>query len=185
MAMNAPGYALPCGRDVEAAWARLTAVEAGLADAHERTCPHCQGAHASLIVLRDATADLAADEQTPSSGLTGRIMSAIRAEVGRREILDLPAEEPGRARISEQAIATVLRFAADTVPGVHARRCRVTPADAPDHAIDVRMTLAVGYPAFTAAALAAVRERVTTAAGARIGVRLDRLDLLVDDIYPS
>jgi len=185
MAMNAPGYALPCGRDVETAWERLDAVAAGLADAHERTCPHCQGAHASLVVLRDATAGLAADEEAPPPGLTGRIMAAVRAEVGRREILDLPCEEPGRARISEQAVASVLRFAADTVPGVRARRCRVTPAGDDRQAIDVHLTLAVGYPAFAATALAAVRERVTAAAGARIGVRLNRLDLLVDDIYPA
>lgn len=179
--MSPPGYALPCGRDVDTAWDRLDAVESGRADAHERTCPHCRSAHAGLLALRTATAGLAADEETPSSALTGRIMSAIRAEVGRRELLDLTDE----TRITEQAIAGVLRFAADTVPGVRARRCRVTQADTPGPAMDVHLTLAIAYPTAEAPALAAVRDRVTAAATARIGLPLNRLDLLVDDIYPA
>ena len=186
MKATTQGYELPCGRDVETVWARLDEVDAGHADAHELDCPHCRAARESLRVLRSVTEQLIADDSAPSPGLTGRIMSAVRAEVRRGDLVRLPTGEPGAARVSEAAIAAVLRFAADQVPGVRARRCRVRPADEDPpgdaQAIEVRMTIAVSYRHFTGA-LDQVRERIEAAATGRIGVRLARLDLTVDDVY--
>jgi hypothetical protein len=176
------GYELPCGRDVETVWARLDEVDAGRADPHELDCPHCRAAHESLRVLRSLTDVMIADESAPSPGLTGRIMSAVRAEVRRGDLVELPSAEPGGARVSEAAIAAVLRFAADQVPGVRARRCRVNAIDDAPGAIEVRMTIAVSYRHF-GGALDVIRERVEAAATGRIGVRLVRLDLTVDDVY--
>lgn len=189
MSQTTEGYQLPCGRDVETVWARLDEVDAGRADAHELDCPHCRAARESLRVLRSLTDELIADESAPSPGLTGRIMSAVRAEVRRGDLVRLPPGEPGGARVSEAAIAAVLRFAADQVPGVRARRCRVRAVDdladdppGEEQAIEVRMSIAVSYRHF-AGALDLVRERVAAAATSRIGVRLARLDLTVDDVY--
>ncbi|MEC3976167.1 Asp23/Gls24 family envelope stress response protein [Amycolatopsis sp. H20-H5] len=176
-------YALPCGRDVETVWERLGEVEAGRADAHDIDCRHCRAARESLKVLRDLTGELAADDSEPSLDLTGRIMSAVRAEVRRHDLVPLPTAEPGGVRVSEQAVASVLRFAADTVDGVHARHCKVTAVDG--FAVEVRMSLAVSYRGFTGHALEDVRERVTAAAGARLGVRLARLDLTLADLYDA
>jgi hypothetical protein len=199
MAVNpeTQGYLLPCGRDVETVWERMADVTAGRADEHDLTCPDCRDARASLIALSDMTAELRADTVEPTSHLTGRIMSAVRAEVRRRhDMVPLPTAEPGLVRISEHAVAAVLRFAADSVAGVRARRCRVQ--DYRDGAEDtsgngaggkgepmlvVELTVAVSYQSFAWRALDLVRERVTAAAASRIGPRLHRLDLIVEDVY--
>ena len=173
-------YELPCERDVEQVWERLDAVGAGLADEHELTCPHCRAARESLLALREATTELVAEDDVPPA-LFGRIMSAVRAEVRRGSMVALPTPEPGFVEISEQAVAAVLRYAADTVDGVRARRCRVRTVPG---GVEVELTLAVSLRNVTGgAALALVRERVTTAAAARVGLTLAKLDLLVDDIF--
>jgi hypothetical protein len=114
-------------------------------------------------------------------------MSAVRAEVRRRDMLPLPTSEPGPLRVSEQAVAAVLRFAADGVPGVRARRCRVTVSPAADGEmlLAVELGIAVSYHAFAADALAVVRTRVTAAASGRVGLRVTRLDLTVTDLYDA
>jgi hypothetical protein len=174
-------YELPCARDVEQVWARLDAVGAGLADEHELTCPHCRAARESLLALREATSELVAEEDAPSPDLFGRIMSAVRAEVRRGSMVRLPTPEPGFVEVSEQAVAAVLRYAADTVDGVRARRCRVRTVPG---GVEVELTLAMSLRNATGgAALAEVRKRVTTAAAARVGLTLAKLDLLVDDIF--
>ncbi|GHG40673.1 MULTISPECIES: Asp23/Gls24 family envelope stress response protein [Amycolatopsis] len=175
MAMT--GYELPCERDVEQVWERLDAV----ADEHELSCPHCGAARESLLALREATTELAAEEDAPSPDLFGRIMSAVRAEVRRGSTVRLPTPEPGFVEVSEQAVAAVLRYAADTVDGVRARRCRVRTG--PD-GVEVELTLAVSLRTVAGGAtLAKVRERVTAAATARVGLTPAKLDLLVEDIF--
>ncbi|MEO6085038.1 MAG: Asp23/Gls24 family envelope stress response protein [Umezawaea sp.] len=179
------GYILPCGRDVEYVWERLGEVEAGRADAHEIDCAHCRATRESLTVLRELTGELAAADEEPSFDLTSRIMSAVRAEVRRHDLLPLPTPEPGVVRVSAEAVAAVLRFAADTVEGVRARQCRVTTVDSPDYAVTVTMSIAVSHRRFSGQALDDVRERVTAAASARIGIRLVRLDLTLSDLYDA
>jgi hypothetical protein len=195
MAVNpeTQGYLLPCGRDVETVWERLADVEAGRGDEHDLTCPDCRDARASLMTLREVTGELVSDTSEPTPHLTGRIMAAVRAEVRRRhDMLPLPTTEPGLVRVSEHAVAAVLRFAADSVAGVRARRCRVhefrvPPADAGgeegEPMLVVELSVAVSYQSFAWRALDVVRERVAAAAVTRIGPRLHRLDLIVEDVY--
>jgi hypothetical protein len=170
-------YLLPCGRDVEDVWQHMT----GGGDEHDRTCPHCRGARQSLMVLREVTRELAADDTAPRLDLTGRIMAAIRADVRRHELLG----SEGGVRLSVQAVAAVLRFAADGVDGVRARRCTVTEARGDDPAIEVAMTVAVVFGRFAMPALDEVRSRVAAAARAQAGVRLARLDLTIEDLYEA
>lgn len=182
MAVNDADYLLPCGRDVESVWQRLTIVDAGQADRHDRSCPHCGAVRESLRALRAAVDELAAEPVEPPTDLVSRIMSAVRADTRRHDLLPLPSQAPNEARISAQAIASVLRFAADTVDGVRARRCKVSRSG-PAGDIEVELSIAVRYPGLAADTYDRVRERVSGAASARIGVRLVRLDLLVADVF--
>ncbi|TCP56916.1 hypothetical protein EV191_101865 [Tamaricihabitans halophyticus] len=181
------GYQLDCGRSLEEVWARLDEVQAGHADEHELGCAHCSTARGSLLALREATAELRADRTEPSLDLVDRIMSAVRANVRRSgAMVELRTDEPGRVEVSEQAVAAVLRYAADAFDGVRARRCRVrTAGRAPDGAtlIDVELAVAVRYAAYEPAVLDRLRERVQVACTSRLGLRLNQLELIVDDIY--
>ncbi|PXX60890.1 hypothetical protein DFR70_10981 [Nocardia tenerifensis] len=180
-------YQLPCGREIEHVWDRLDAVEAGLGDEHETTCPHCGSARESLVALRAATQELIAEPDPPPPDLTGRIMSAVRAEARRGRTLVLPTPAAGTVEVSEQAVATVLRYAADSVPGVRARQCRVRRVGMGtdgETVVAVELAVAVGFGRTTIGeALPLVRERVTAALAAQVGLVLETLDLTVADIY--
>jgi hypothetical protein len=178
-------YLLPCGRDVEQVWQRLDEIEAGRADAHELDCPYCRATRESLTMLRGLAQELVEETEEPSLDVTGRIMAAVRAEVRRHDLLPLPTPEPGGVRVSARAVAAVLRFAADGVHGVRARHCRVSTTDADDLVMTVEMSVAVSYRGFALHALDEVRARVAAAAEAQIGVRLERLDLILDDLYDA
>jgi hypothetical protein len=183
MAVDQTGtdYLLPCGRSLDDVWDGLDAP-----DAHAQGCPHCQTAAGGLRALRSATQQLTADLDEPSAGLTDRIMSAVRADIRRRDMVPLPTAEPGAVQVSEQAVAAVLRYAADEVPGVRARRCRlrVTGFDDDGQAlVEAELTLAVSYLSYTHGAVETVRERAYAACRSRVGLRLERLDLVVGDLY--
>lgn len=177
-------YMPPCGRDMETVWERLDPVDTDLGDTHELTCEYCSAARRSLVVLQEVTGKLVSEETGPPWGLTGRIMSAVRAEVRRHHMLALPSAEPGGVQISEQVVAAVLRCAADSVDGVRARRCRIARTER-EGAVEVEMSLAVAYRRFSADAVDEVRERVRAAAAARVGILLVRLDLTVEDLYDA
>ena len=181
---DAQGYVLSCGRKMKTVWERLDPDGTDLTDTHDLTCEHCSEARQSLVILQEVTGELASEEIGPPLTLTGRIMSAVRAEVRRHHMLALPGAEPGAVQISEQAVAAVLRCAADSVDGVRARHCRISVTDRKG-AVDVEMSLAVAYRRFSADAVDEVRERVRAAAAARVGIVLVRLDLTVEDLYDA
>jgi hypothetical protein len=171
-------YVLPCGRDVEQVWEAMD-----LADEHTRTCPHCAAVRESLQVLREATAEMVREEVEPPGDLVSRVMSAVRADVRRADVVPLPGD--GLARISTRAVAAVLRYAADGVDGVRARGCRVVEAPestVADPLIEVELSIAITAGLVTHEAFGEVRRRVMAAASGRIGVRLARLDLVVSDV---
>lgn len=114
-------------------------------------------------------------------------MSAVRAEVRRGQMLDLSAAEPGSVEVSEQVVAVVLRYAADSAGNVRARRVRVRKVgvDASGAAqVQVELTLATRLGNLNGPeTLARVRELVSVAATSRVGISLVSLDLLVEDVY--
>jgi hypothetical protein len=193
VSQTSEGYALPCGQQLETLWESLEAGTAGPPGSHEENCPHCLTALSGLAALRDATTRLAQAPVLVPPRLTGRIMAAVRADGRRARMLPLPADglEPGgQAEISEQAVAVVLRFAADSVAGIRARRCTfrpVPPSEAPDGEpgwTAVELTLAIGYRAGVGGdSLSAVRGAVLAAAETRIGLRVARCDLFVEDVW--
>ncbi|WP_227996031.1 anti-sigma factor family protein [Nocardia australiensis] len=180
-------YTLPCGRALEQVWERLDAVEAGQGDEHEATCPHCRDARDSLLALRAATRELIDEPEPTPPDLVGRIMFAVRAEVRRGRTLSLSTPLPGTVEISEQAVAAVLRYAADSVPGVRARRCRVRGVGTGpngERLVEVTLAVAVQFGATRVSeALTVIRERVATALSARVGLVMQNLDLTVADVY--
>ncbi|WP_410875855.1 Asp23/Gls24 family envelope stress response protein [Nocardia sp. A7] len=180
-------YLLPCERGLEQVWERLDDTDI---DTHESSCPHCAVARESLLTLRAATRELIEEPDPPPPDLFGRIMSAVRADVRRGRTLTLDTPHPGAIQVSEQAVAVVLRFAADTVDGVRARGCRVHSADIDEdgeQVIAVDMTIAVRHGGHRGQRIddvvSVVRARVRAAATARIGIRLGALDVTVLDIY--
>ncbi|MBL1076424.1 Asp23/Gls24 family envelope stress response protein [Nocardia sp. 2] len=180
-------YLLPCGRGMEQVWRRLDAVQQGRADAHEARCGDCRAARESLLALRAATQELIDEPDPPPPDLFGRIMFAVRAEVRRGQTLLLPTEPAGSVQISEEAVATVMRFAADTVPGVRARRCRIRSVGTGpqgENIIQVAMSIAVRIGEdHLDGIVPQVRQRVAAAVSARTGLLLGRLDVTVADVY--
>ncbi|MGV9679365.1 Asp23/Gls24 family envelope stress response protein [Nocardia sp. NPDC003482] len=180
-------YLLPCGRGLERVWERLDAVEDGRGDAHETDCAHCAAARESLLTLRTATRELVEEPDPPPPDLFGRIMSAVRAEVRRGRTLTLHTPHSGTLEVSDQAIAVVLRYAADTVDGVRARGCQVHdrgPAADGALAVAVELTIAVRMSETPVArTISLVRERVRAAASARVGLVVERVDVTVVDLY--
>lgn len=195
------GHVLPCGRLLEDLWDRITGSRPPAVDEHELACPHCRTARASLEALAAATEAVYADQSLVApAGLRGKIMDAVRAEIRRVDRLPLPAGELGPVDVSQQAVAAVLRFAADTVVGVRARRCRLHPVPdgvtgpapagtgstsaAVPAAATVEMSIAIRFgPGTSAAAVDAVRVRVRAAAEAQVGLVVGRIDIEVEDVY--
>jgi len=155
-------------------------VEAGHPSEHTLDCPHCSTARASLEQLDEATRELVDDPVEPPAGLFDRILDAVRADLLSGRAIPLPA--PG-VDISTHALAAVLRYAADSVDGVRAHRCRVEPVVDDPHALQVWMSVSLNYRTGTVDALDAVRERVRAALSDRIGLRLAGLDLEIADLW--
>lgn len=179
-------YLLPCGRSVDEIWERLD-TPADVLDEHEAECPHCAAARESLLVVRAATRELVEEADRPPPTMFARIMSAVRAEVRRGNMLELPTPHPGSIEVSDHAVAVILRYAADTVTGVRARACAIDdhgPGTDGARTVAVSMALAVRHgDGAVEHVVPLVRERVCAAAAARTGLRLERLDIAVVDVY--
>ena len=185
------GHPLPCGRLVEDVFDDL---EAGRTDIHGRTCEHCITAGRSLAALQEATRALVEDPTEPSPGLLDRIMQAVRAEARRGARLPLaPTDRSGDpldidlgpVDISEQAVAAVVRYAADTVDGVRARSCRVTTDTADPRTLTIALSVSLRYGSGPVQdQIAAVRSRVAVAVEGQVGARAAGIDLTIVDLWP-
>ncbi|MDX2967888.1 hypothetical protein PWY87_25890 [Kribbella solani] len=188
MAMNSDSpvadlHPLPCGRTVEDVWDDLdTEQHGGPANAHLADCAHCQTAKASLEQLAAATALLIDDPVDVPTGLLDRIMTAVRADLNLGRTLPLPTGS-AQVEVSVSALASVLRYAVDGVPGIRARRCRIDlDEDRPD-AVRVSMTVALRFGAGQVAALDEARDRVAAALQGQVGYTLSSLDFEVVDVW--
>ncbi|MGW5194477.1 hypothetical protein ACWEOO_34835 [Kribbella sp. NPDC004138] len=170
-------HPLACGRTVEDVGDEL---DRGTPGAHVSDCPHCRTARAGLEQLAAATAVLIDDPVDVPSGMLDRIMTAVRADMNLGRTIPLGSPE---VALSVPALAAVLRYAVDAVPGVRARQCRIeVPAERPD-AVRVSMTVALEFGTGQVEALGLARERVASALSGQIGYELDRLDFEVVDVW--
>ena len=180
---TAPVHELPCGRHVEDV---LDEIDGGTLSGHTLSCAHCTTARHGIEALNDATRILLDDPAEPGTGLFDRIMNAVRVEIRAGEALTLPTGGD-HADISIRAVASLLRFAADTVPGARARQCRVEP----DHAgpaagppaVRIDMSLTVRYGTALQPLLDQVRARLDAAMSGHIGLQARTINLDVVDLW--
>ncbi|WP_331737851.1 hypothetical protein [Streptomyces sp. NBC_01276] len=168
---------LPCGRPLGRAWKQARdAVDAP--DPHSSHCPYCRDAIEGLTALDRATRALRAEEQSDGQSLATRVINAVRSEVrlGTMLLLDDPDHD---LRISESAVAKVLRRAADTVPGVRAASCRVVPAEG-SHAVAITLAATLDQPLRGRAE--GVRRAVLHAAEQVLGIAVTTVDVEIDGV---
>jgi hypothetical protein len=183
MALNLADDHLPCGQDIDQLWDHLAK---GTPDEHARSCEHCQAALNEIRPLRTALSELAAQPVRPPADLSGKVMAAVRARIAAAPRIALPGPAGNRLFISERAAAFILRAAGDTVDGVRARSCRITP-DAHDMSTptDLRLSISLRFGMPALAAARAVRMAVRTAARAQLGLTLGRIDIDVVDVHAA
>jgi hypothetical protein len=181
MAVNPASDRLPCGHHIDQLWDHLAH---GTPDEHAQGCEHCQAALTEIRPLLTALNQLAAEPVSPPDDLSGRVMAVIRARIHPAARIPLPGPAGMRLDISEHAAAFILRAAGDTVDGVRARSCRLTPA-AHDRStstgLQLTISLRYGVPALTAAR--ALRGAVHAAARRQLGLTLGHIDIEVTDIH--
>lgn len=190
---------LACGRPIDQVWEHIE----DSPDAHEASCRDCQQARRSLAELDEVASSLRLDDETdpdlaPPPSIKTSIMELAKAEVRRgwRLPLRLPAlnDLPAELTISEQTVAGVVRFAADRISGLHARRCKVSlerssPTDprivAGDATVRVVIDLGVALSARVQIleATQALRDRVRAAVLADTGMSVEKINVSVEDLF--
>jgi hypothetical protein len=164
MAVNPAGDPLPCGRHIDQLWDQLAG---GMPNEHAQGCEHCQAALTGIRPLLAATSQLAAEPVSSPDDLAGRVMAVIRARIHPAPRIPLPGPAGMRLDISEHAAAFILRAAGDTVDGVRARSCRLSPAahdGSTATGLQLTISLRYGVPALTAARWPAAARRQYRAA---------------------
>lgn len=186
---------LGCGRDLDELWASID----NEPSAHERTCNDCRSARSALHHLASVTESMRQrDREDPDLQPGNRVREAImlvaRAEIRRGRKAPLKTTAFGRIHISEQALTSLIRFAASTLPGVHARRCTITtmsstgrraaPSD-PVDVNDIRITLQVALASTVKipATMNQLRERVGTVVQAQTSITMKQINIVVEDLY--
>ncbi|WP_053711597.1 Asp23/Gls24 family envelope stress response protein [Streptomyces sp. NRRL B-3648] len=170
---------LPCGRLLSRVWEQACDA-APAADPHTVSCPHCHEAVEGLATVNAATGALRAEDAPGLRALADRVMNIVRAEARLGRLL--PLADPDRdLRIAESAAAKVLRQAADTVPGVRAAGCRLTPA-AEGTDVRVTMNLAAALDRPLTDRVHQVRGSVLHSAGQILGLAVTAVDITVVDV---
>lgn len=187
---------LGCGRSIDEVWAGTDQPPTG----HEEHCQQCQTARSRLQRLQEATlalreSDLHDPELKPRPGLTNAIMDVARAEVRRGNRLLVRTTEHGSIEISEQALGSLIRLAATTVPGIHSRRCRINISSLPNSppqttpTIDVHLVINLRVAAAAGINIprtaAALRDQIRTAIPAGLGIDAGTINITVEDLYDA
>ncbi len=188
---------LGCGRDVDDVWANINDEP----DEHEATCPDCQAARADLAGLASATTAMVETDRDDTRlvgrpGALAAIVAIARTEVRRGRTLPLltaSPDAPGQLTISEQAVASIIREASDSLDHVEGRRCRVRvvddqPGQAPTGvgtatSLAVELSLTVGRSVRIPPLLTDLRRRITVAIERRTGMPVTSIAIHVEDLH--
>ncbi|HSO89972.1 MAG TPA: Asp23/Gls24 family envelope stress response protein [Arthrobacter sp.] len=129
-------------------------------------------------------------------------MDVARAEVRRGSRILLRSADNGTTEISEQALSSVIRFAAAAIPGVHSRRCRIEIRSAaaslageddpsgttgtatnagPRLIVNLRVAAAPGIVIPLVAE--ALRHEISNAIPAGVGIGAGTVNITVEDLY--
>jgi hypothetical protein len=187
---------LVCGRMLSDVWETEGRSES---DQHAHTCPHCIAALSDLDVLDAATLELlsgAAPQDT--AHLAERVMAMVRLEPrsGRRRP---SGNSDGNTWFDETEMARVLCAAAESLPGVRAGSCRITPMavdelyepfGSPDAGVRasgarvrVRLEVALPFVPDIDELEDRVRQEVLTAADSQLSLCVASVDLLRSDCF--
>lgn len=187
---------LPCGRELSAVWDAWDAAEgssgpsgqprpSGPSDPHLVDCPYCSAALADLAALGEAvdrTRGAGPPGPAEVSDLTARVMDIVRLEL--RPGRPLPLGEPDEDLwIVEAAAARAFRAAADSLPGVRAGSCRVSPRERGP--VRVRLEVAAGLHLSLPDLAEEIRARVAESARDTIGIEVESIDVLVVDLFDA
>ncbi|MEU6815577.1 Asp23/Gls24 family envelope stress response protein [Streptomyces sp. NPDC046860] len=175
---------LACGRLLSGVW---DAWEQGAPDPHRADCPYCADAVRELALLETSVRELR-EEAAPdgtgydASALTRRVMDVVRMELRPGRPVPL-GDDDEDLWVTEAVAARTLRGAAETVAGVRAGSCRITPRQAPSHG-EVTVRLEVHAPVDVPLEEVAerVRHRVAEAARLRLGLRPASVDIRITDL---
>lgn len=170
---------LPCGRGLEQVW---NGIDRG-PDDHERTCPDCSQARLTLADLSVLTREWAQQETSdasvqPGGRVKAAIMDVVRTEFRSGQRVPLEHSDWGELSIREAALAKVVREAAQGVPGVHPRRCRVAELEP----LTLEVTISVAAPVLNPDLLSTVREVIDGALTRELG-QSPTLNLVVEDVH--
>ncbi|MEV8047960.1 MULTISPECIES: Asp23/Gls24 family envelope stress response protein [Streptomyces] len=177
---------LACGRLLSGVW---DGWEQADPDPHRATCPYCKDAVRELTLLESTVRELR-EATTPGetgydpSALTRRVMDVVRMELRPGRPVPL-GDDDEDLWVMEAVAARTLRAAAETVTGVRAGSCRITPPDTGRGEVTVRLEVhaPLGVPLEEAAE--EVRRRVTGAARLRLGLRLTAVDIRIVDLVDA
>lgn len=142
---------------------------------------------AAAAVLDRAAGELGrATDQEPSAGLVPAVMHSVWAELRPGQLLELPGSE-GHLLVGAAAVATAITGRLDDLADLVVRRCTVEPADLEHEAgvgaVRVTLTAAVAYGADTGQLAGEVRAAVTAAVRDLFGLPVERVDLVIEDVF--
>lgn len=201
---------LGCGHSIDEVWANIDHPPT----AHETSCTLCGAARQSLQSLRAATAgyqDLEAHDAGPETDEALRprprvrenILAVARAEVRRGRRIPIAATALGPVMLSEQALVSLIRGAADSVAGVRARRISLTApivaepghrtgtdADpdggAPAVVLEqVTCRIAVSHTVSAPRVADTVRDHVIVALSRHVAIDPKAVNIVVEDLYDA
>ncbi|GAA5022355.1 Asp23/Gls24 family envelope stress response protein [Streptomyces siamensis] len=173
---------LSCGQRLSRAWEHSRDSGAPV-DPHLAECPYCHAAVQGLAALNAATTALRKRTPPGTQHLVARVMDIVRHEIRLGPML--PLNDPTRGlQITEHTAATVLRSAADAIPGVTAASCRITRAD-PDVGVRVSITLSAGLDRPLPETAEHVRRSLMDAAEQTLGLTVTAVDCTVIDVQAT
>ena len=172
---------LACGRDLQTIWDSIGEPP----DEHQRSCPTCTDARASVERVQQAANQIREFDRTdesmkPPPKLVESIMRIARSEVRRGRSVVLVHDDSGDVSASEAALAQAVRDTVDGVGGVRAHRVAFVDSAAGVE-VRVKLAMAMGSQATT------VSRRVQQGVHALLDSQLDRpvlrVDVEVEDVY--
>lgn len=192
---------LGCGRSIDEVWQHIDRPP----DAHELTCDQCRAARASLQTLRSVTARHRSLEETagtdpdeslrPRARVRENVLAVARAEVRRGRRIPATVTEIGPVLVSEQALVSLVRLAADSVPGVRARRIDITPRRRLDGQLGydpeapvldaVTCRIAISHTVRVPRVSADIRDRVIAVLSRHVSVDPGAVNIVVEDVYDA
>lgn len=171
---------LACGRDLDQVWDGLGRDP----DEHERDCPTCEAARASMALVDRATAQLRsandAPELKPPPGLAASIKALARSQVRRDRTFVVARDSEGEVTASEWAVVQTIRRVLEPMPDLWIQRVKITNTDHGGLALTIRIVLMVGSSAPEVAER--VRSRAEREMVRQLRQAVDRVDVEVGDV---